>query len=48
VGHVGSVKNFQCVLLLRQEHAGGVSMDIDAKKVMESSKVSHGKFRGQR
>jgi hypothetical protein len=47
VNHICSVKNFECVLLLRQKQPRRVTMRINAKKVVEFTQISHGKFGGE-
>jgi hypothetical protein len=48
VKHICSIKNFECVLLLGQKQPGGVTMNVNAEKVMEFTQISHGKFGGER
>jgi hypothetical protein len=35
VEHIGTVKNFKGILLLRQEYAQGIAMHINPEKVMK-------------
>ena len=46
--HVSTIKNLKCVLLLVQEQAVSVGCHIDAKKMVESAEVGHGKLGGER
>jgi hypothetical protein len=39
--HFGTIKNFKCILLLRQKEAGGVFVDVDTEEVMHFTKVTH-------
>ena len=48
IEHGGAVENFESVLLLREKKPARATLHVDAKKMVESAEVGHGKLGGER
>jgi hypothetical protein len=44
VQHVGALKYLKCILLLGEEEALGGAVDVDAKEVVDVTKITHGEL----